>query len=107
MKNIACTKVIVPEELREDLQIQKAIANRGKVCQCGTMKEISHTKKGQKTNKNKVKIGGKRKMRCKKCVGCLASKCNKCVFCLNASMKKTCELRQCLFPVVPNCPCFS
>ena len=40
VKNIACTKVIVPEELREDLQIQKAIANRGKVCQCGTMKEV-------------------------------------------------------------------
>ena len=82
------------DELKKDLEIQKAIANRDKVCQCGTMKDGNL-------------VGGKRKVRCKKCTGCLAPKCKKCIFCVRPSMKKPCEQRKCLFPIVPKCPCFT
>ena len=101
-------ELVVPEELKEDLEIQKAIANRDKVCQCGTMKNMSKAKILHRKNHQKTRVltGGKRKMRCKKCTGCLATKCNKCIFCIKASMKKPCENRKCLFPIVPKCPCF-
>jgi hypothetical protein len=64
-------EVVVPEELKEDLEIQRAIANRDKVCRCGSMKEMETPntikRMGQKAhNRTKVLIGGKRKMRCKK-----------------------------------------
>ena len=87
------SEVVVPEELKEDLEIQRAIANRDKVCRCGSVI-------------GGVLIGGKRKNRCKKCTGCLAIRCNKCIFCKRPHMKKPCENRKCLFPIVPKCPCF-
>ena len=87
------SEVVVPDELKEDLEIQRAIANRDKVCRCGSVI-------------GGVLIGGKRKNRCKKCTGCLAIRCNKCIFCKRPHMKKPCENRKCLFPIVPKCPCF-
>ena len=86
-------EVVVPEELKKDLEIQRAIANRDKLCRCGSVI-------------GGVLIGGKRKNRCKKCTGCLAIRCNKCIFCKRPHMKKPCENRKCLFPIVPKCPCF-
>jgi len=104
-------EVVVPEELKEDVEIQRAVANLNKVCRCGSMKEMETPntikRMGQKAhNRTRVLIGGKRKMRCKKCTGCKAPRCNKCIFCIKASMKKPCENRKCLFPIVPKCPCF-
>ena len=97
--------------LKQDLEIQRAVANLNKVCRCGSMKEMETPntikRMGQKAhNRTRVLIGGKRKMRCKKCTGCKAPRCNKCIFCIKASMKKPCENRKCLFPIVPKCPCF-
>lgn len=105
------SEVVVPDELKEDLEIQRAVANLNKVCRCGSMKEMEKPntikRMGQKAhNRTRVLIGGKRKMRCKKCTGCKAPRCNKCIFCIKASMKKPCENRKCLFPIVPKCPCF-
>jgi hypothetical protein len=102
----------VPEELKDDTEIQRAIANLDKVCRCGSMKELEDAnvihREGHKSHiRTKVLVGGKRKNRCKKCTGCLAKPCKKCIFCIKKSMKKPCERRKCLFPVVPNCPCFT
>ena len=44
------SEVDVPEELKEDVEIQKAIANRDKVCQCGSMKELSKYRINQHKN---------------------------------------------------------
>jgi len=102
----------VPEELKNDTEIQRAIANMGKVCRCGSTKELKGNQRiiqregGKSHIRKQVYVGGKRKMRCKKCTGCLAPKCKKCNFCTKPHLKKPCERRNCLFPVVPKCPCF-
>jgi hypothetical protein len=68
---------VVPEELKDDQEIQRAIANLDIVCRCGSMKEFKGESMGEKNYpKTKVLVGGKRKMRCKKCTGCLAPKCD-------------------------------
>jgi len=103
----------VPKELENDTEIQRAIANLDRVCRCGSMKEYKGEKKvikraGHKNHVRKqVYVGGKRKMRCKKCTGCLAPRCKQCNFCTKPHLKKPCERRVCLFPVAPKCPCFS
>lgn len=83
----------------------KSIKNRNVVCRCGTTKPWPK-KEGGKVNRQRVYVGGKRRMRCKECEGCLAPKCNKCDFCLYKQLKKPCQERVCLYPKVPNCPCF-
>ena len=102
---------VVPEELKGDQEIQRAIANLDKVCRCGSMKENKHKRiikrEGRKDHiRKKVYVGGKNKRRCKKCTGCLAPSCKKCKYCTKPHLKKPCVNRVCLFPVVPNCPCF-
>jgi len=101
----------VPEELKDDKDIQRAIVNYEKVCKCGSMKDwkgpLNKSKGAKRTmERKKVLVGGKRKLRCKKCTGCLAQNCKKCKFCTQPHLKKPCINRVCLFPVVPNCPCF-
>ena len=61
--------------------------------------------KSNKANRNKICRceSRKRKVRCKKCEGCLAQKCNQCKFCLKPSMKKACVKRKCLYQVIPKC----
>merc|ERR1712156_346114 len=103
---------VVPEELKDDQDIQRAIANLDIVCRCGSMKELKGNQRiikreGQKSHiRKQVLVGGKKKSRCKKCTGCLAPNCKKCKFCMFPHLKKPCENRVCLFPVVPKCPCF-
>ena len=98
---------VVPEELKDDQEIQRAVANLDKVCRCGSMKAFKGEQGGEKGYvKSKVLVGGKRKLRCKKCTGCLAPNCKKCNFCTKPHLKKPCVNRVCLFPKVPNCPCF-
>ncbi len=47
-----------------------------------------------------------RKHRCRKCEQCKAPKCGKCRNCLNPPLKQACSGKVCLFPIIPNCPCF-
>ena len=54
---------------------------------------------GEYRNENLVEkpemVGGKRKIRCKECTGCLAKKCNKCNFCRHPHLKRPCINRNC------------
>ena len=90
----------LPEDLAEDEEIQRAIRNMEIVCQCGTRQ------KSTSGSRTMVTIGGFKKKRCKKCPNCLMKNCGKCVYCTNASLKKPCEKRVCLYPIPPKCPCF-
>jgi len=102
----------LPEDIANDPEIQRAIINKGRVCRCGTSKAMNKEvmRKGKDGVKRQVRttvmIGGRRKIRCKKCPGCTTPPCRKCRFCTTPSMKKPCELRVCQFPTVPKCPCF-
>ena len=59
------------------------------------------THQNSKDSKRVCRCGSpKRKVRCKKCEGCLAQKCNQCQFCLKPSMKKSCVKRECHYQVV-------
>ena len=74
----------------------------------GSMKEWKGESKGEKGHKRaKVQVGGKRKIRCKKCTGCLAKKCMNCNHCKFPHLKKPCHDKVCLFPIAPKCPCFA
>jgi hypothetical protein len=88
---------------------QRSVVNQKLVCRCGTTKKMSFQvdRIGKSHTRSKVYIGGKRRMPCKECAGCKAPKCNKCKFCLQAHLKKSCEQRKCLFPKIPQCPCFA
>jgi len=98
----------IPKELEDDPDIQRAAMNINKVCQCGSMKEWKGESKGEKGHKRaKVQVGGKRKIRCKKCTGCLAKKCMNCNHCKFPHLKKPCHDKVCLFPIAPKCPCFA
>ena len=98
----------IPKELEDDPDIQRAAMNINKVCQCGSMKEWKGESKGEKGHKRaKVQVGGKRKIRCKKCTGCLAKKCMNCNHCQFPHLKKPCHDKVCLFPIAPKCPCFA
>jgi hypothetical protein len=57
-------------------------------------------------NGSVLKRHQKRRTRCLKCVGCLAKKCNKCKYCRNPKWKQSCEVRVCVTPAMPKCPCF-
>ena len=88
----------------------RSLANKNRVCQCGYDKrmEVKVNRDGQNSYfKKTVRTGFKKRSRCKQCKGCLAPKCGKCTPCLRPAMKKPCVDKICLFPVVPNCPCFS
>ena len=88
----------------------RSLANKNRVCHCGYDKnmEVKVNRDGQNAYfKKTVRTGFKKRSRCKQCKGCLASKCGKCTPCLRPSMKKPCVDKVCLYPVVPNCPCFS
>jgi hypothetical protein len=88
---------------------QRSIVNQNVVCRCGTTKKMDYEvqRLGSTHSRSKVYVGGKRKMPCKKCEGCLAPKCGNCKFCLYRHLKKPCADRVCRFPVVPKCPCFA
>ena len=104
----------VPKELADDAGIQRSIINYGKVCRCGSTKNLNtplkiirrRSGKVQEVKRGKVWTGGKQRSRCKKCTGCLAKKCNKCNYCRLPHLKKPCVDRKCLFPTIPKCPCF-
>ena len=88
----------------------RSVANKDRVCHCGHDKrmEVKVNRDGQNSYfKKTVRTGFKKRSRCKKCKGCLAPKCGRCTPCLRPAMKKPCVDKICLFPVVPNCPCFS
>ena len=88
----------------------RSLVNKNRVCHCGYDKnmEVKVNRDGQNAYfKKTVRTGFKKRSRCKQCKGCLASKCGKCTPCLRPSMKKPCVDKVCLYPVVPNCPCFS
>ena len=88
----------------------RSLANKNRVCHCGYDKrmEVKVNRDGQNAYfKKTVRTGFKKRSRCKQCKGCLASKCGKCTPCLRPAMKKPCVDKVCLYPVVPNCPCFS
>merc|ERR1712150_321982 len=83
----------------------RSIAYKDIVCHCGFDKPLDHAdgEGGKKT----VKTGHKKRSRCKECKGCLAPKCMNCKFCINPKLKKPCQDKICLFPIVPKCPCFA
>ena len=88
----------------------RSVANKDRVCHCGHDKrmEVKVNRDGQNSYfKKTVRTGFKKRSRCKQCKGCLAPKCGRCTPCLRPAMKKPCVEKICLFPVVPNCPCFS
>ena len=90
----------LPEDLAEDEEIQRAIRNLDKVCNCGSRTSIENSRKSS------VVRGGFRKKRCKKCPNCVMKPCEKCNFCTQPQLKKPCEKRVCLYPIPPKCPCF-
>ena len=97
---------LAPEEEKE-----RSIKNQNTFCRCGFEKKIQGGavihREGHKTHiRKKVTVGQKRRTRCKLCENCLRPPCRKCDFCLKPHLKKPCVLRECLFPVVPKCPCF-
>ncbi len=76
---------------------RRSYDNRFNVCKCG----------GKRIVNGKVCwYGGKRKLRCRKCQGCKSSNCGRCVNCLNPRNKQACVNKVCLFPNLPDCPCF-
>lgn len=96
----------------DDEEVRRSIKNREVNCKCGIRKTLDKgvviQREGHKTHVRKqVFVGGQRRRRCKRCTACLAPRCEKCIFCLNPSMKKPCQDKVCLFPIVPKCPCFS
>ena len=88
----------------------RSIKNKNIVCQCGFKKKIKSTvtkSEGIRNfSKTKVMTGHKKRSRCKLCENCLRDPCRKCEFCLKPHLHKPCRLRECLFPIVPKCPCF-
>ncbi|KAL5019594.1 hypothetical protein ScPMuIL_002486 [Solemya velum] len=71
------------------------------------MKKVSPVKLMHKPHKKLPKILGKRKVRCRKCEGCLAPDCAKCVYCLDKTKfggpnvcKQACIYRKCQFPTL-------
>jgi hypothetical protein len=87
----------------EDENNRRSMQNRNVFCKCGH----SEKPRNGSSNRSFVIVGLKKRVRCQKCAPCLTSKCNECQFCLKPSMKKSCEKRICVFPKVPNCPCFA
>ena len=80
----------------------------GIVCTCGDRKAYNGPSMGEKGVKVKtVVVGAKKRKKCKNCENCKREKCLKCMFCLQPHLKKPCKLKVCLFPIVPNCPCFT
>jgi len=79
----------------ENIEQRRSITNKDVMCRCGF-----------KSNKTGAHTGFKKRMRCKTCARCTAPKCGKCRPCNVPSMKKPCENRVCLFPIIPKCPCF-
>ncbi|XP_061900125.1 lysine-specific demethylase 2A [Entelurus aequoreus] len=65
---------------------------------------------GQRSNKSSsISALRRRRVRCKYCSGCCRKECGDCNFCLDmrkfggpGRMKKTCIMRQCLMPALPN-----
>lgn len=101
----------LPPELKDDPKIQRAILNINKVCQCGSTKfvpsKITVNQSGRRPHvRDKVHVGGRRKMRCRKCSGCTAEPCRQCAPCTKPTLKKPCVLRTCKYPIPPQCPCF-
>ena len=100
---------------RSDPRLRKGVKGRslgelsGKVCRCGSTKILAVPPQGNGVGKkrSKVYVGGKRKVRCNKCTGCLAANCNICKHCRLPHWKKPCVERTCLFPILPECPCFA
>merc|ERR1719266_1485214 len=99
-------QVELPEDADEDMQ--RSVLNKDKVCKCGFTKQLKSesqpviSRDGHKKHIRKtVMVGGLRKRPCKKCEACLREPCGKCNFCLNPKMKKPCQWRRCLFPIVP------
>lgn len=77
----------------------ESMAAVGKVCKCdeklGLAKGVGGAWKGKQ-----------RRFPCRKCANCVRPKCGKCSNCLKPSNKQACIERKCLFPKIPNCPCF-
>ena len=88
---------------------QRSVVNQNRVCKCGVSKKPSYTTGGEGAAnvRKSVWSGFKKRTRCKKCPGCMATKCMECQYCLKAHLKKPCVRKVCQFPVVPTCPCFA
>ena len=106
LTNAAQTRKVIK---KKKVQKPKFITNRGKVCRCGSTKVLAVPLQGngEGQKRSKVHVGGKRKVRCKECTGCLADNCKICKYCRLTHLKKACVERKCLFPVEPKCPCFN
>ena len=79
---------------------QRSLKYLDQICRCGGSYSAD---KGRK----KVRIGFKKRSRCRNCAGCLAKKCNVCTNCLNPKNKQACVKKICVSPILPKCPCFS
>ena len=92
---------LAPEEEKE-----RSIKNQNIICRCGFKTKPSKIEGIRGIVREEVIKGQKRRTRCNRCTNCLRDPCRECNFCLKPHLKKPCVLRECLFPVVPKCPCF-
>uniref|UniRef100_A0A3P8PVY7 [histone H3]-dimethyl-L-lysine(36) demethylase n=1 Tax=Astatotilapia calliptera TaxID=8154 RepID=A0A3P8PVY7_ASTCA len=68
-----------------------------------------HKPLGQKTKRSSISALRRRRVRCKRCAACCRKECGNCQYCHDmrkfggpGRMKKSCVMRQCLAPALPN-----